>query len=142
MLCSVMFRSAATSALAALGLWLLVSVLWPQVVQFISTEVYPPTALQLVFGQPNPDQLGLQQTLSRLSPSTLFGESVLGVLHPATRALGLVFASQLQGAIMGTPLPLGQSILLVWPQVTSLIAGTIILFVIAYVVFQREEVRA
>jgi ABC-2 type transport system permease protein len=43
---------------------------------------------------------------------------------------------------MGTPLPLGQSILLVWPQVTSLIAGTIILFVIAYVVFQREEVRA
>jgi ABC-2 type transport system permease protein len=142
MLCSVVFRSAATSALTALGIWLLVSVLWPQVVQFISTEVYPPTVMQMVFGQPNPDQLQLQQTLSRLSPSTLFGESVLGILHPATRALGLVFMSQLEGAVMGTPLPLGQSLLLVWPEVTGLVAGTIILFVIAYIVFQRQEVRA
>jgi ABC-2 type transport system permease protein len=142
MLCSVVFRSAATSALTALGIWLLVSVLWPQVVQFISTEVYPPTVMQMVFGQPNPDQLQLQQTLSRLSPSTLFGESVLGILHPATRALGLVFMSQLEGAVMGTPLPLAQSLLLVWPQVTGLVAGTIILFVIAYIVFQRQEVRA
>jgi len=142
MVCSVMFRSAATSALAALGLWLLVSVLWPQVVQFISTEIYPPSALQIVFGQPNPDQIELQQTLSRLSPSTLFGEAVTGILHPTTRALGLVFMSQLQGAVMGTPLPLAQSLLLVWPQVTGLIAGAIILFVIAYVVFQRQEVRA
>ncbi len=142
MLCSVVFRSAATSALTALGIWLIVSVLWPQVVQFISTEVYPPTVLQMVFGQPNPDQLMLQQALSRLSPSTLFGESVLGILHPTTRALGLVFMSQLQGAVMGTPLPLAQSLLLVWPEVTGLVAGTIILFVIAYVVFQRQEVRA
>jgi ABC-2 type transport system permease protein len=142
MLCSVVFRSAATSALTALGIWLLVSVLWPQVVQFISTEVYPPTVMQMVFGQPNPDQLQLQQTLSRLSPSTLFGESVLGILHPATRALGLIFMSQLEGAVMGTPLPLAQSLLLVWPQVTGLVAAAIILFVIAYIVFQRQEVRA
>jgi ABC-2 type transport system permease protein len=142
MLCSVLFRSAATSALAALGIWLLVSVLWPQVVTFVSTAVYPPSELQILFQQPNPDQLQLQQALSRLSPSTLFGEAVLGILHPTTRALGLVFMSQLEGAVMGTPLPLAQSLLLVWPQVTGLIAGTIILFVIAYVVFQRQEVRA
>jgi ABC-2 type transport system permease protein len=142
MMCSVLFRSAATSALTALGIWLLVSVLWPQVVQFISTEVYPPTIMQVVFGQPNPDQLQLQQTLSRLSPSTLFGESVLGILHPSTRSLGLVFMSQLEGAVVGTPLPLAQSLLLVWPEVTGLIATAIVLFVIAYIAFQRQEVRA
>jgi len=142
MLCSVTFRSAATSALAALGLWLLISVLWPLIIQFVSTAIYPPTPAEILFGQPSIDQLQLQQTLSRLSPSTLFGESVLALLHPATRALGLVFMSQLEGAVMGTPLPLLQSFLLVWPQVTGLIAGTIVLFVIAYIVFQRQEVRA
>jgi ABC-2 type transport system permease protein len=142
MLCSVSFRSAATSALAALGLWLLISVLWPLIIQFISTAIFPPTPAEILFGQPSVDQLQLQQTLSRLSPSTLFGESVLGLLHPSTRALGLVFMSQLEGAVMGTPLPLMQSFLLVWPQVTGLIAGTIVLFVIAYIVFQRQEVRA
>jgi ABC-2 type transport system permease protein len=142
MLCSVFFRSAATSALVALGSWLLVSVLWPLIVQFISTAVYPPTAMQIVFGQPSVEQIELQQALSRLSPSTLFGESVLGLLHPSTRALGPVFMSQLEGAVMGTPLPLQQSLILVWLQVTGLIAGTIVLFVIAYVAFQRQEVRA
>jgi len=142
MLCSVIFRSAATSALTALAIWLLVGVLWPQVVQFTSSAVYPPTPLQILFGQPNPDQLMLQQTLSRFSPSTLFGEAMLGILHPTTRALGLVFVSQLEGAVMGSPLPLAQSLLLVWPQVTSLVAGAVILFSVAYVVFQRQEVRA
>jgi ABC-2 type transport system permease protein len=142
MLCSVVFRSAATSALAALGLWLLVTVLWPMVAQFISTEVYPPTVLQVVFGQPNPDQVQLQQTLSRLSPATLYSEAVVGILHPTTRFLSAVISvEQIEGAI-GTPLALGQSLLLVWPEVTGLIATAIILFVIAYVVFQRQEVRA
>ncbi len=123
-------------------MWLLVSVLWPLIVQFIATAVYPPDAAQILFGQPSLGQIELQQMLSRISPSTLFGESLLGLLHPTTRALGPVFMSQLEGAVMGTPLPLSQSLLLVWPQVTGLIAGTIILFVIAYVAFQRQEVRA
>lgn len=143
LLCSVLFRSAATSALVALGLWLLVSVLWPLIVHFIVAAVYPPDPLQILFGGgPSYAQLELQQTLSRLSPSTLFGESMLGLLHPATRALGPIFIDQLQGAVMGAPLPLGQSLLLVWPQATGLVAGTIVLFVIAYIAFQRREVRA
>ena len=43
---------------------------------------------------------------------------------------------------MGAPLPLGESMLIAWPQTVGLIAGTIVLFVIGYVVFQRQEVRA
>jgi len=50
--------------------------------------------------------------------------------------------AQTRGMIPGTPLPLDQSLLLIWPQITGLIAGMIVLFAIAYVVFQREEVRA
>jgi ABC-2 type transport system permease protein len=141
MLCSVIFRAAATSALVALGLWLLMSVLWPLISQFITSAIFPTTQLTLILG-PSYEQLMLQQTLARLSPNTLYAESLLGIMHPSTRALGPVFMEQLQGAVMGSPLPLGQSLLLVWPQVTSLIAGVIVLFVGAYVVFQRQEVRA
>jgi ABC-2 type transport system permease protein len=140
-LCSVVFRAAATSALVALGLWLLMSVLWPLLSRFLTSAIFPTTPLSQLVG-PSYQEIILQQTLARLSPNTLFAESMLGLLHPSTRALGPVFMDQLQGAVMGNPLPLAQSLLLVWPQVTSLIAGVIVLFVAAYIVFQRQEVRA
>jgi len=138
--CSVIFRSTATSALSALGLWLLLTVLWPMLTRFLSQAVYPPSPDLL-----GPGQLGaiqFQHVLSRISPSTLFGEAMIGLLHPSTRALGPVFLDQLEGAVIGAALPFSQSLLLIWPQVTGLIAGTIALFVIAYVLFQRQEVRA
>jgi ABC-2 type transport system permease protein len=49
---------------------------------------------------------------------------------------------QMRGAILGAPLPFDQSLLLIWPQITGLIAGMIVVFAAAYVIFQREEVRA
>jgi ABC-2 type transport system permease protein len=67
---------------------------------------------------------------------------MLAVLSPSTRSLGPVFIDQLRGAVMGAPLPLGQSLLVAWPQMVGLIAGTIMLFVAGYVAFQRQEVRA
>ena len=38
--------------------------------------------------------------------------------------------------------PLDQSVLLIWPQLSGLIAGTILLFALGYVLFQRQEIRA
>jgi len=38
---------------------------------------------------------------------------------------------------MGTSLPLSQDLLLIWPQITGLIAATILLFEL----FQRQEIR-
>lgn len=141
MLCSVIFRATATSALVALGLWLLMSVLWPLLTRFLTQAIFPTTPLTMLIG-PSYHQIVFEQTLARLSPNTLFAEALLGLLHPSTRALGPIFMDQLQGALLGNPLPFGQSLLLVWPQITGLIAGVIVLFVIAYIVFQRQEVRA
>ncbi len=140
-LCSVIFRAAATSALVSLGLWLLMSILWPLLSRFLTSAIFPTTPMSLLVG-PSYQEIIVQQTLARLSPNTLFAESMMGLLHPSTRALGPVFMDQLQGAVMGNPLPLAQSLILVWPQVTSLVAGVIVLFVAAYIVFQRQEVRA
>jgi ABC-2 type transport system permease protein len=79
---------------------------------------------------------------ARVSPNYLFGETTLALLNPATRSLGPLFLSQLQGALLGAPIPFGQSVLLIWPHVTGLVAGMILLFTATYVVFQRQEIRA
>jgi ABC-2 type transport system permease protein len=64
------------------------------------------------------------------------------LLDPSTRTLGLLFLSQLQGALIGAPLPFSQSALLIWPQLAGLVAAMVVVFTIAYVSFQRQEIRA
>ena len=134
MLFSVIFRSAATAALVTLGLWLFLTVIWPALAPAIA-EAFVPAERQALL-------VTTAQMLGRLSPSTLYGETVLALLHPTTRTLGPVYLSQLQGAIMGAPLPLWDSLMVAWPQIVGMIAASILLFVGAYVAFQRQEVRA
>jgi len=97
------------------------------------------------------DLLGVletQQAFARLSPAVLFNEVVAVVLDPSVRSTqqsmlaGLGLALIERGAIPDAPIPLVQSVLIVWPQIVGLVAGSILLFVAAYIVFQRQEVRA
>jgi ABC-2 type transport system permease protein len=134
MLFSVLFRSPATAALVTLGLWLFLSVIWTSLAPAIA-EAFVPADDQALL-------VTTAQVLARLSPSTLYGETVLALLHPTTRTLGPVYLSQLQGAVMGAPLPLWDSVMVAWPQIVGLIAASILLFVGGYVAFQRQEVRA
>ena len=137
---SVFFRSTATAALVALGLWLFLALLWPALAQMLG-EVISPSDLRFAqLGLPTPDTLMWQQGLSRISPGTLYGEAVVAMLNPDAQSMTTLLA-QFQGRI-GSPLPLDQSLLQAWPQIVSLIAGTILLYVIGYVAFQRQEVRA
>jgi len=139
MLFSVIFRSTATSALCALGVWLFFFILWPQLAGALLISLAP-SEIRSMDDYAAVQSMGLG--LMRLSPGTLFSEAVLGLLSPETRTLGPMLPSQMRGAIMGAPLPFDQSVLLIWPQVTGLIAGMIVVFAAAYVIFQREEVRA
>jgi ABC-2 type transport system permease protein len=142
MLLSVIFRSPATAALLSLGVWLFMTLLWPMISPVLAQMISPPDIRYVMLGLPSPDTLMWQVGLSRLSPNELYGESVLAVLSPSTRALGPIFLEQLQGAVIGSALPLKESLMIAWPQVVGLVAGAILLFVVTYVVFQRQEVRA
>lgn len=138
MLFSVLFRQQATAALAALATWLLFALFWSMLAS-LGAEV---------FGSQDAGPLAdlarteLQLAIARISPNVLFGEATLAILNPGTRALGPVLFSQLQGALLGSPLPFQESLLLIWPQITGLIAAVIVMFTIAYVLFQRQEIRA
>ena len=141
---SIIFRSAATAALVSLGLWLFLTILWPPLSQFLAAAVAtgPVTSAGELLGQ-----LDTLQAFARLSPGELYGEVVAVVLDPSVRStqqtllasMGLALVER--GSIPGA-LPLLQSVLVVWAQIVSLVAATILLFVVGYVVFQRQEVRA
>ncbi len=142
LLLSILFRSAATAALVALGLWLFIYLLWPILAEVLAQAIVPPDPRYMALGLQTPGTVELQQILARLSPSTLFAEAVVALLDPTTRSLGPIYLSQLQGAVLGAPLPLSESMLIAWPQTVGMIATAILLFVIGYVIFQRQEVRA
>ena len=139
MLFSVIFRAPATAALAALGTWLVLSLFWSIITPILTSLIAgPPEGLL----GPRLAYLNTEQIFDRLSPNTLYGEVAVTLLQPATRALGPVLISQLQGAVLGAPLPVTQSFILIWPQFTGIVAATILIFAIAYVLFQRQEIRA
>ncbi len=139
MVFSIIFRQPATAAMAAIGVWLFFTVFWSMISEVLAQVISP---IRYGFPQEQIAQLQTAIWLSRVAPNTLYSEIALAILHPTVRALGLVLPIQLSGAILGTPLPLNQSLLLVWPHLTGLIAATILLFAVGYVMFQREEIRA
>lgn len=136
---SVTFRQPATAALASIAVWLFFTVFWEILAGLLAQALRP---IQFGLAQEILGQAQLQMTLERFSPNTLYAESMVALLNPTVRSLGLVLPSQLQGAILGTPLPLSQSLLLIWPHLTGLIAVTILIFALSYVLFQRQEIRA
>jgi ABC-2 type transport system permease protein len=139
MVFSVVFRQSATAAMAAIAVWLFFTVFW-NIIAGVLAPIISPVHLGLT--QELVNQAQTQLILSRLSPNTLYAESMIAILSPQIRSLGIVLPVQLEGAVMGTPLPLNQSLLLVWPQLTALIGITILLFALGYVLFQRQEIRA
>jgi len=126
---SVVFRQPATAALASIAVWIFFMAFWGIIVE----------ALTQTLAYPQIDML-----LARLSPITLYDEAVMAILNPGVRSLWPVLIIQLSDPLRGTPLPLplSQSLLLIWPQLTGLIAATILLFAAGYVLFQRQEIRA
>lgn len=129
--CSIVFRQSSTSALSVLSVWLFFTVFYTMLVRFIS---------QVFFRNPEAShQLSLM--LSRISPRFLFQELTTILLTPSIRSLGALSFAERAGTIPST-LPLGQSMLLVWPNITALIAATLLCFGVSYLLFMREEIRA
>jgi len=136
---SLLFKQTATSALAGIAVWLFFVVFMDLFAGLIADGLFP-------VGEHSPGDVVLRnykvrQGVGRLSPTMLYDEAVVTILNPGVRTLGLVLTTQLEGAIAGA-LPLGQSLLLVWPHVTGILAATMLCFAVSYVYFMRQEIRA
>lgn len=138
LLFSIRFRQAATSALAGIALWIFFTVFYSLILNLVARAVAPAetaAAEQLVRYQQT------MQLFSRLSPAELFTEATTTILMPGVRTLGPLTMEQVVGAIP-SPLPLAQSLLLIWPHLTGLAAATMVCFGVSYYLFMRQEVRS
>src|ERR1700739_2219798 len=80
MLLSIVFRSAATAALVALGIWLFLTVLWPMLAPAFAQVISPPDLRYTALGLDSPDTALWTQFLSRISPNELFAEAMQAIL--------------------------------------------------------------
>jgi ABC-2 type transport system permease protein len=136
---SVKFRQAATSALAGIAVWLFFSIFYSMIISIIQKALMTGNGINQV--QSGMANQSFVLFLSRLSPNYLFSESTMTLLTPSVRTLGPITTEQKVGAI-ASPLPLDQSLILIWPQLTGLIAATMICFALSYVFFMRQEIRS
>ena len=137
MLFSLLFQKTVTAALASMAVWLFMSLFVSIFSQAIAGIVVPDPS--------TPEQLAYQtdvaNVINRISPSTLYSESVSILLNPAARVFGLALETQAQG-ILPTPLALDQSLNLIWPHITTLFGLVAVCFGISYIIFMRAEIRA
>lgn len=141
MLLSVVVRRAATSALIGFGTWLLLTFFGGLIVSLIGGVIAPLTGSAEELLRNN----GIQESLRRLLPDTLYREASLTLLNPQVTSVSTPATiggyEQAQQRIPSL-LSLDQSFILVWPQVVGLVALTVACFALAYVMFMRQEVRA
>lgn len=139
---SVLLRRAATSAMLAIAAWLVLTLFAGLLIGVVAGVVSPTPENATIEEQLQSARV--EQTLSRVSPSTLYTEATVALLNPRQRTFDILGSLILQSEPRAVPslLSLDQSLLLVWPQVTVLVALTVLCFAGAYVSFMRQEVRA
>lgn len=120
---SILFRGVGTSLLSSIALWI-----------FFSFVMY---VIALAVRE-NPEA---SLIVLRISPSWLSARATTALLYPTIRTMGTLDISQ--AAFMEfNPLSLKQSILLIWPYLTSLVGLSALCFAVSYILFMRQEIRA
>lgn len=136
---SVLCKHAATSALIIIAAWIFLTLFAEMIVGIIANIAYPLEGIQGFYNMM--DNYQLQMNLNRLSPYYLYCEAASTLLSPNARTLGIMTQESLSGALAGY-LPFEQSLLLIWPHLTAMLALTMAAFTVSYICFMRQEIRA
>ena len=142
---SILFRSTATSALAALAVWIFFSFFISLGANVMANALASDSAgddPQVVMRRAN-----IVKAFILTSPMELYREATATIIDPTRKSTprSMVSVGPLETLSMSRfagPLPLSQSILIVVPYIISLIAITVVCFAISYIVFMRQEIRS
>jgi ABC-2 type transport system permease protein len=87
----------------------------------------------------------VKERVSLCSPMVLYSEATAIIIDPmrkTTRSIVLMGPiEELLASRFQNPLPLGQSLIVIFPHITALIAITLVCFAISYLVFMVQEIR-
>ena len=142
---SISFKSIATSALASISLWIFLSFFVSLGANVVADSIAPVDRQK----EPNPEMIikniQIREMVSLCSPMVLYSEATQTIIDPmrkTTRSVVLMGPmEELLSSRFQNPLPLGQSILVIFPHMTALVALTLICFAISYVIFMVQEIR-
>ncbi len=138
---SVLFKKTSTSALASIAVWIFLFLFMGIIANLIAGAAFPLSQDSTVAQVADYDNLF--RMISRISPGTLYAESIQAILIPMMGSTSpTMMMIGMYSGLMPSPLPLSQSLMLVWPQLVGLVALTAVCFVVAYVKFMREEIRS
>jgi len=138
---STLFNKTATSALASIAIWIFLFLFMTLIAGLIANAIIPITQNSTVDDVTRFDTLF--RMISRISPGTFYTESIQAILLPIMgNSSPTMMMIGMYSGLKPSPLSLNQSLLLVWPQMVSLLALTAICFAVAYIKFMREEIRA
>jgi len=139
---SVTMNRTAASILTAIAIWIFIMFFLPIIANAIANAMVPLDGASITEQIRN---YTIENSILRVSPSTLFSESVLILLLPSTGHLQLSLVSLATtdvSSMLVNPLSLSQSLLQVWPQLVAIVALAIICFAASYIVFMRQEIRS
>jgi ABC-2 type transport system permease protein len=141
---SILFRSTATSALAALAVWIFFSFFVSIGANILANALTPETELASaddIFWRAK-----VVKAFTLTSPMELYTDATATIIDPMRKsARSIVTMGPMESFSMSRfagPLGLSQSILIVVPYIISLVAITIICFAVSYIVFMRQEIRS
>ncbi len=143
---SILFRGMATSALAALALWIFLAFFMALGASLASDVISP-----IPPGQSSDPSAIIRherthEIAASFSPITLYSQATATILDPlrkTTRSLILMGPMErLSLSRFQNPLSLLQSALIVMPHLVLLVAITIVCFAICYACFMRQEIRS
>ncbi|HEY3166729.1 MAG TPA: ABC transporter permease subunit, partial [Candidatus Binatia bacterium] len=137
MLFSLLFQKTVTAALASMAVWLFLSLFVSVISSGIAGLIVPDASSPEAIAR----RSDVENIIGRISPSTLYSETVGILLNPAARVFGMALQSQAEG-ILPTPLALNQSLSLIWPHITTIFGLVAVCFGISYIIFMRAEIRA
>jgi ABC-2 type transport system permease protein len=135
---SVFFHRIATSALASIAVWVFIFFFVSIIASIIASVAVPIDQSSSQSLQAHHNEV--VNMISLISPAVLYSQSIQVLLipsHPVMFVLSMYYTG-----LEPNPLPIGQSLLIAWPQMISLIALTVLCFAGSYIKFMREEIRA
>ena len=143
---SILFRGMATSALAALALWIFLAFFMALGSSLAADIISPIPPGQSSDPAAIIRNARTREIVSSFSPITLYSQGASTILDPTrntTRSLILMGPMErLSLSRFQNPLPLLQSTLIVMPYLVSLVAITVVCFTICYACFMRQEIRS
>ena len=147
---SILFKGIATSALASVALWIFLSFFVSLGADVVANTIVPIGNANETSPETIIKNYRLKETTSRFSPMILYSEATDTIIDPmrkTTRTSDLINLrmnpmDEMLSSRFENPLSLGQSLLVVFPHTTALIAITLICFAISYLVFMIQEIRS